>query len=130
MKNKSKNIQQEIRLCENLIIEITERFIYDYFDDDDPYYFYVADEIGGVLNYGDYWLNFSDILTCYKLSITPEQLISWYDFCLSNYPINISLEKFILSPKERKEAEKKYLEELKERVKTVEKEFKKSIRRI
>jgi len=124
---KNKNIQQEIRIWENLTNELTSQFLFDYFDDNDPYYYYVADDIGGILNYGDYFFNFSDILTCYKLGITEEQLINWYDFCLSNHSVNISLAKYILSPKERKEAEEKHLEELKERVKIAEKEFKKAL---
>ena len=107
--------------------EITETFLYDYFDDVNPYYSWIADEVGGILNYGDYFFNFSDVLTCYKLCITEEQLINWYDFCLSNHSVNISLAKYILSPKERKEAEEKHLAELKERVESAEKEFKKAI---
>jgi len=108
--------------------EITETFLYDYFDDVNPFYFWVCEEVGGILNYGDYWFNFSDILTCYKLSITEEQLFNWYDFCLDNHSVNISLAKFILSPQERKEQEEKHLEELKERVKTAEKELEKAIK--
>ena len=107
--------------------EITETFLYDYFDDVNPSYFWVGEEVGGILNYGDYWFNFSDILTCYKLSITEEQLINWYDFCLDSHPVNISLAKYILSPEERKEAKEKHLEELKERVKSVEETLKEAI---
>ena len=105
--------------------EITETFLYDYFDDVNPSYFWVGEEVGGILNYGDYWFNFSDILTCYKLRITEEQLINWYDFCLGNHSVNISLAKFILSPQERKEAEEKHLEELKDRVRSAEETFNK-----
>ena len=107
--------------------EITETFLYDYFDDVNPSYFWVCEEVGGILNYGDYWFNFSDILTCYKLSITEEQLINWYDFCLENHSVNISLAKFILSPKERKEAEEKHLEELKDRVRSAEETLKQAL---
>lgn len=114
---------------EQKTIEITETFLYDYFDDVNPYYFWVADEVGGILNYGDYWFNFSDILTCYKLSITEEQLLNWYDFCMENHSVNISLAKYILNPQERKEAEEKHLGELKDRVELAEKEFKEAIKR-
>lgn len=108
--------------------KIAEQFLYDYFDDLDPYYWWVSDEEGGILCYGDYFIIFDTILTCYKLEITFEQFISWYDFCLSNQSINISLAKYILSPQERKEAEEKHLEELKNRVELAEKEFKKAIK--
>ena len=77
--------------------------------------------------YGHYFISFDTILTCYKLGITFEQFINWYDFSLSNQSVNISLANYILSPQERKEAEKKHLEELKNRVELAEKEFKKAL---
>ena len=106
---------------------IAEQFLYHYFDDLDPYYWWVSDDVGGILCYGDYFISFDTILTCYKLDITFEQLINWYDFSLSNQSVNISLAKYILSPKERREAEEKHLQELKERVELAEKEFQKAI---
>ena len=121
------NIKNEILEWENLTNKLTSRFLYDYFDDVDPDYWWVSNDVGGVLNYGDYFINFDTILTCYKLEITFEQFISWYDFCLENQSVNISLAKYILSPKERKEAEEKYLAELKNRVELAEKEFKKAL---
>ena len=121
------NIKNEILEWENLTNKLTSRFLYDYFDDLDPYYWWVSDEEGGILCYGDYFFSFDTILTCYKLEITFEQFISWYDFCLENQSVNISLAKYILSPQEREEAEEKYLTELKERVELAEKEFKKAL---
>ena len=38
--------------------EITETFLYDYFDDVSPSYFWVGEEVGGILNYGDYFFSF------------------------------------------------------------------------
>ena len=121
------NIKNEILEWENLTNKLTSRFLYDYFDDVDPDYWWVSNDVGGVLNYGDYFFSFDTILTCYKLDITFEQLINWYDFSLSNQSVNISLAKYILSPKERREAEEKHLTELKERVELAEKEFKKAL---
>ena len=121
------NIKNEILEWENLTNKLTSRFLYDYFDDVDPDYWWVSNDVGGVLNYGDYWFDFNTVLTCYKLNITFEQLINWYDFSLSNQPDNISLAKYILSPQERKEAEEKHLEELKGRVELAQKEFNKAL---
>ena len=121
------NIKNEILEWENLTNKLTSRFLYDYFDDVNPDYWWVSNDVGGVLNYGDYFFSFDTILTCYKLDITFEQFINWYDFCLENQSVNISLAKFILSPKERREAEEKHLTELKERVEMAEKEFQKAI---
>ena len=72
-------------------------------------------------------LFFDTVLKCYELNISKERLMSWYDFCLSNQSVNISLAKYILSPQERREAEEKHLQELKERVELAEKEFQKAI---
>ena len=121
------NIKNEILEWENLTNKLTSRFLYDYFDDVDPDYWWVGDEEGGILCYGDYFISFDTILTCYKLDISFEQFISWYDFCIENQSVNISLAKYLLSPKERKEAEEKHLAELKERVELAEKEFQKAI---
>ena len=121
-------MKNKIKEWEKLTDEITSKFLYDYFDDVDPEYYYIANEIGGVFNYADYSFNFSDVLTCYNLDITFEQLITWYDFCLENHSVNISLAQYILSPQERKEQEKKHLAELKERVELAEKEFKKAMK--
>ena len=121
------NIKNEILEWENLTNKLTSRFLYDYFDDVDPDYWWVSNDVGGVLNYGDYFFSFDTILTCYKLDITFEQLINWSDFSLSNQSVNISLAKYILSPQERKEAEEKHLKELKNRVELAEKEFQKAM---
>lgn len=118
---------EDITSWEILTNSLVEKFLYDYFDDVNPDYWWVSNDVGGILNYGDYFINFDTILTCYKLDITFEQFISWYDFCLSNQSVNISLAKYLLSPQERKEAEEKHLEELKNRVELAEKEFKKAL---
>ena len=124
MKNKVLDSIDEWKKLSN---KIAEQFLYDYFDDLDPYYWWVSGEEGGILCYGDYFFNFDTILTCYKLEITFEQFISWYDFCLSNQSVNISLAKYLLSPQERKEAEEKHLEELRLRVLKAEDELNKAI---
>lgn len=126
----SKNIHQEIRLWQKSTNEITENWIRDYFEveeDEEIYFDWVANDVGSIFEFADYFFNFNTVLKCYELNISREQLFEWYDFCLSNHSVNISLAKFILSPKERKEAEEKHLEELKERVKIAEKEFKKAL---
>ena len=37
---------------------IAEQFLYHYFDDLDPYDWWVSDEEGGILCYGDYFFSF------------------------------------------------------------------------
>lgn len=115
--------------CYNLINEITENWIKDYFklNEDEVEWWWVADRIGEVFFINDYWFNFSDILDCYKHDISKEKMFEWYDFCLENQKVNISLAKFIISPKEKLKAEKEYLEELKQRVKSAKKELEKQL---
>lgn len=112
---------------EILTRKLTEKFLRDYFYDNDPLYDWVSNKIAGVFNYVDYWFSFDTVLACNKMGITKKQLISWYEWCLENQSDNISLARYIESPKERKEAEEKYLKELEERVEIAEKEFKKAI---
>ena len=113
---------------------ITEDWIAEYFELDEEEraysidYSWVANDVGGIFEFADMFFNFSDVLECYKHKITKEQLFLWYDWCLSNPFVNISLAKYILNPQERKEQEEKHLAELKERVELAEKEFKKAMK--
>lgn len=123
-------MNKNIKNWELITSKIVNTFFRDYFDDNNPEYFWVSGDIGSILNYGDYWFSFSDILTCYKHNITPEQFKSWYDWCLENQKVNISLAKYILSPQEKKEQLKKQLEDSKQRLKEAEETFKKSLEEI
>ena len=116
----NKNIDKWIRLTDNLV----EQFIFDYFEDDSPYWDWVVR--GGVFNYSDYWFDFSTILECYRLEVTQEQLFDWYDKTLLQES-DLSLEEFIKSPEKRKDEEKEYLERLRQRVISAEEEFKKAM---
>jgi len=114
----------------NLTNQITEQWIKDYFEieeDETIYFDWVAEDIGSVFTFSDYFFDFNTVLKCYELDISKEQLFGWYDFCMDNHSVNISLAKFILIPQEKKEAEEKHLEELKNRVKTAQKELEKTI---
>ena len=123
-------MKDKIKKFKSLTNEITEQWIKDYFEieeDEIISFDWVADDVGSVFSFADYFFDFDTVIKCYELDISKEQLFNWYDFCLDNHSVNISLAKFILSPKERKEAEEKHLEKLKEKVKSAEKEFKKAI---
>ena len=125
------NIENKITTWKNLTSDITENWIREYFDwseDEEVYFEWVSDEPGGIFNFSDYWFSFDNVLDCYKHNISEEDLMRWYDWCLSNQSVHISLAKFILSPEERKEAEEKHLKELRDRMELAEKEFKKAIK--
>ena len=117
-------MKDSIQQWEELTNTILKNFLSVYFDDNDPYYFWVGNEIGGVVCYGDFFFNFWDIIACNKLSVSEKQFFEW---CFSNLKnsTSISLEYFIMSPKRVKEQQEKHLSELKERVRLAEEEFNK-----
>lgn len=115
---------------EKLTNKLTEQFIRDYFEieeDEDIQIDWVANDIGGVFEFADMYFNFDTVLKCYELGVSKEQLFQWYDWCIENQFVNISLARFILSPKERKEQEEKHLAELRYRVEMAQKELEQAI---
>lgn len=121
---------KQINKWKLLTEDITDIFIREYFeisDDEEVEFSWVGGDTGGVFEFADYYFDFNTVLKCYELNITKEQLFGWYDFCLFNHSVNISLAKYILSPQERKEQEKIALEESKARLKFAQKEFNKAL---
>ena len=97
----------------NLTNEITENWIKEYFEleeDESVDFYWVADDIGTIFEFADYFFNFSNVLDCYKYNISKEKLFLWYEYCLEEQFVNISLAKFILSPEEKAKKEKESLE--------------------
>ena len=126
MKNKLNN-------WEKLTDEIVEDWLVEVFELEERERLYiivdwVADSVGGVFNFGDYYVGFDTVLEYYKHNITPEQFFSWYNWCLDNQKVNISLARFILSPQEKKEQLKKQLEQSEKRLQQAEEEFEKSLK--
>lgn len=118
----------EIKQWEQLTNNITEQWIREVFEietDEEIYFDWVS--VGGVFEFADYWFSFDNILEYYKHNINKEQLFTWYDYCLENQKVNISLAKFILSPAEKEEQERKQIEELRERVESAKKEFEEAL---
>ena len=101
----------------NLTNEITENWIKEYFEleeDESVDFYWVADDIGTIFEFADYFFNFSNVLDCYKYNISKEKLFLWYEYCLEEQFVNISLANFILSPEEKAKKEKESLEKTKE----------------
>ena len=106
-------MKEKIKQWEGLTDEIVDQFLRDYFDDNAPYWDWVS--VGGVFNYGDYWLDFQIVLDCYRLGVTDIQLLNWYDSSIEQQH-DLSLEDYIKSPEKRKEQEERHLKELRQRV--------------
>lgn len=126
-------MEDKILEWERLTNSITEDWIVKYFElsEEDVAsgidYFWVADDVGGIFEFADMYFNFSNVLDCYKYKITKDQLFGWYDFCLSNQFVNISLARFILSPEERTKQEQESIEKSKKDLEYVGEIFKQAI---
>lgn len=121
---------KDIKKWRTLTDKIAENWIREYFkleEDEEITVDWVANDIGGVFEFADMFFNFSNVLDCYKYQITKEQLLDWYDYCLSNQFVNISLARFILSPEERTKQEQESIEKSKKDLEYVEKNFKQAI---
>lgn len=123
-------MKEKIEAWKKLTNQIVENWIRKYFEteeDEVVIVAWVADDVGSIFEFADYWFNFSDVLDCYKYNITKEQLFLWYQHCLDNQFVNISLAKFLLSPQERKEQEQKEVQRCKENVEFAKKELEKAL---
>ena len=123
-------MKNKIRNWEKRTNEIVEDWLVEVFalEDEEVDFWWVADSVGGVFNFGDYFVSFDAVLDYYKHDLKPEDFFNWYDFCLTNQKVNISLARFILSPQEKKEQLKKQLEQSKERLKEAEETFNKALK--
>ena len=117
-------MKEKINQWGKITDSIVREFLLNYFDDNSPYWDWVS--LGGVFNYGDYWFDFNVVLDCYRLEVTYEQLMSWYDSSLEQQH-DLSLEDYIKSPEKRKQQEEKYLSDLKQRVVEAEETLKKAM---
>lgn len=97
------NCMDKIKQWQKLSNQITETWIRNYFEiekDEELDYYWVAEDVGSILCFADYYINFNDILKCFTLNISREQFFNWYHYCLENQYVNISLSKYVL-PEEK-----------------------------
>lgn len=123
-------MKEKIEEWKSLTKLITENWIRKYFEIDKNEEItidWMGNDVGGVFEFGDYYFDFNNVLDCQKHKITKKELFKWYDFWLSNSKIKLSLVRYILSPKERKEQEQKELQRCKENVEFAKKEFEKAL---
>lgn len=126
------SIMKLINKWKILTEDIADIFIREYFEipsNEDVDIEWVSNDIGGVFEFADYFFSFADILECYKHNITREQLFKWYEYCLEEPYINISLSKFILSPEEKAKKELEILEISRKNLIFAQEEFNKAMER-
>lgn len=85
MKNK------QLANWEKAVIALTELFVGEYFDKEADWYF-VGDDIGGVLVVNDYFFNLDRIVEAIKYKATEKQLFDFYDLELQNLAIKKQME--------------------------------------
>jgi hypothetical protein len=125
---------KQIEEWQKLTNQITEKWIVEYFEldeediEDGISYNWIGDSVGGIFEFSDMFIGFNDILDCYKHNISKEKFHLWYEYCIENQFVNISLAKFILSPEEKAQKEAEDLKRLKQNVAFAEKEFKKAMK--
>ena len=119
---------EEVKKWNRLTNKITESWVTKYFqleEDDSSEVDWI--DIGGVFEYNDYYFSFDTVLDCYKHNIKREDLFNWFEYCLENPKIHISLYKYVLSPQEKAKKELESLEESKKRLKFAQEEFEKAL---
>ena len=124
-------MKEKIESWENLTNYICKKWIRKYFEidkeEEDVAFYWIGDDVGSIFEVSDYCFDFNNVLDCYKHNITPKELWSWYDFCLTSPKIKLSLVKSLLLPQERKEQEQKELKRCKENVEFAKKELEKAL---
>jgi hypothetical protein len=119
-----------VKKWEILTNNITEDWIKKYFEleeNEEVAVDWIGNSVGGVFEFADMFIGFNDILDCYKHNISKEKFHCWYEYCIENQFVNISLAKFILSPEEKAQKEAEDLKRLKENVAFAKKEFYKAM---
>jgi hypothetical protein len=121
-----------IKKWEYITNHISEVFLIKYFElnDGELYkndYFWVGNEIGSVCNFGDHYINFSDMVYCLNNDVPINKFFEWYDWCLETEEF-INLSSFIMGASKVKELEEKHLEELRLKVARAEEELKEALK--
>ncbi len=65
-------MKDNIAKWSNLTNEITDQWIRDYFkieEDEEIDFHWVADQVGTIFGFAEYYFNFNTVLECYKLNI-------------------------------------------------------------
>ena len=126
-------MEKQIKEWERLTNQICEGWIkelWEFEEGEEVDWEWVNDDVGSIFYFADYYFSFSDVLEYYKLGVTKEQFLNWYDWTLCQsmelLP-TMNLATFIKKPQEKEEQDKKYLELLKNRVKEAEEEFKQAL---
>ncbi|MGN0045673.1 hypothetical protein [Alistipes indistinctus] len=66
-----------INACNAYLKAFCEMYGFDYYPD-----FCIGDEVGGVIELGDYFVNINTIRTAVDKGVPREEFVKWYDYCM------------------------------------------------
>lgn len=66
-----------INACNAYLKAFCEMYGFDYYPD-----FWIGDEVGGVIELGDYFVNINTIRTAVDRNVPREEFVKWYDYCM------------------------------------------------
>ena len=66
-----------INACNAYLKAFCEMYGFDYYPD-----FWIGDEVGGVIELGDYFVNINTIRTAVDQNVPREDFAKWYDYCM------------------------------------------------
>ena len=81
---------------------MTKEFLKQVFPENQDDYYWVCDDIGGVLNVGDHFIDIDRIVDYFRYNATPEHFFEYYDMELTHAsfddltPLKISFKNFVL----------------------------------
>lgn len=102
-------VSKMIDSYESFTNRLTEEFIVKYFEleeedtEDGIVFYWVGGEVGGVFEFADYYINFSDVIFCLKNKVCIDKYFSYYYWNLNNHPNFINLQSFIWGASEIKQ---------------------------
>lgn len=66
-----------INACNAYLKAFCEMYGFDYYPD-----FWIGDEVGGVIELGDYFVNINTIRTAVDRNVPREDFVKWHDYCM------------------------------------------------
>lgn len=119
-----------LKQWESTTNKLIEVFLIKYFeleDEDMPLdYYWIGGDVGGVLEFADYYFNLGDIKLCLEKDIPKEKFFAWYHWCLEEHDEHINLQSFVWGAAEIKQKE---IEDLEERIKFIEERLDEQLKR-
>ena len=74
---------EQLQKWEDSVVELTNYFIKKYFGKlEDVEYYWIAEDIGGVIQIADYFFNLSDITEFIKYNYSRKKMFEYYDYAL------------------------------------------------